>query len=112
MFASVLDHGDDSARYEAAEQLKEMGPWAAAAVPALIDALNDEDWTNRCAVAEALGEIGPAAVTAIAALTDAIQHDEDLYVQANAVEALGKIGNPTAIPVLITALANEDGYVR
>lgn len=41
-----------------------------------------------------------------------IKHDEAPDVQANAVEALGKIGDPTAIPVLITASANEDRFVR
>ncbi len=112
IFATVLENGDAGERYEAAEQFKEMGPWAAPAVPMLIKALRDEEWCNRCNVAEALGEVGPKAATAIPALTRALQHDDNSLVQSNAAEALGKIGNPKAISILITALDNEDDSVR
>ena len=59
-----------------------------------------------------LGEIGPAAASAIPALTNSIKHDEDPYVQGYATEALGKIGGPAAIPVLIAALTSDNDNVR
>lgn len=112
VFVTVLENGDGEKRNAAAEQLKEMGPWAAAAVPALIKALKDEDWCNRCAVAGALGEIGPKAAPAIAALILALEHDEDSTVRTHAVEALGQIGDPEAIPIFIAALENQDDSIR
>jgi len=112
VFISALEHGDEDTRYEAAEELKAMGPWAAPAVPALLRALKDTSWANRCAVAEAMGEIGPAAASAIPALTNTIQHDEKPDVQGYATEALGKIGDPAAIPVLIAALTSDNDFVR
>ena len=111
LFTDALEN-DADARYECAERLKEMGPWAAAAVPALIKALLDKEWTTRCNVAEALGEIGPKAAAAAPALTRVLQHDENSTVQANAAEALGKIGDVKTIPILIAALENEDDSVR
>lgn len=112
IFVAVLEGGDSGERYEAAEQLKEMGSLAALAVPALIKAMSDEEWTTRSNVAEALGEIGPKATTAMPALIRLLQHDDNSLVQANAVQALGKIGDLKAVPILIAALENEDDTVR
>src|SRR3954469_7126778 len=51
-------------RNAAAYEISGMGPAAAAAVPALIEALSDPEPTVRFPVTVALGEIGPAAKAA------------------------------------------------
>jgi len=58
-----------SARIRAARMLGLFGPNAADAVPALIDALDDEAKAVRIAAVVSLGKIGPAANAAIPALT-------------------------------------------
>lgn len=110
--AAILESDDDEACYGAAEQLKQMGPWGAAAVGPLIDALQAERWTVRSSAAEALGEIGVAAARAVPALSNVLENDEHSIVQSNAAEALGKIHDRQAIPVLTAALEIEDEYVR
>jgi adenylate cyclase len=61
----------------AAQYLGAFGPEALAAVPALIDALADENlWVRRGAVT-ALGKMGPAAEAAVPALT-ALQQDDSI----------------------------------
>lgn len=113
VFTAILENGADGQRCDAADRLKEMGPWAAQAVPALVNAVKNDSYEYaRCNAAEALGEIGPQAAPAIPALATALEENESDYVAARAVEALGKIGDPKAIAVLIAGLENEDSYVR
>ncbi|MGC8880568.1 MAG: HEAT repeat domain-containing protein, partial [Anaerolineae bacterium] len=76
----------EDVRQAAARALGKIGD--AAAVPALIEALRDEDEDVRQAAAEALGKIGDAA--AVPALIEALR-DEDMWVRRAAAEALGKI---------------------
>jgi HEAT repeat protein len=59
-------------------------------VPALIDALLDEEPDVRRSAAEAIGLIGPAADDAIPALTVALG-DSNARVAAAAREALAKV---------------------
>ena len=89
-----------------------MGPWAAPAVPALIEAMQDEDWANRCNVIEVLGEVGPEAAAATPALVKTLQNDEHHLVRSHAAEALGKIGGTEAVPVLMSVLEKGDDSVR
>lgn len=91
-------------------------------VPALIAALEgDKQASVRGAAAVALGEIGDPA--SVAALAGALERrlpasgllnrmrrrktEEDEFVRRSAAAALGRIGSREAVPVLITALANE-----
>ena len=78
-----------------------IGPPAAPAVPALIDALQDPESRTRAPVAFALGQIGPNASNAVPALTRALS-DEWWYVRENAAIALGKLESnaAAAIPAL------------
>ncbi|MBN1909081.1 MAG: HEAT repeat domain-containing protein [Pirellulales bacterium] len=108
----IADLEKSDKRYSAADQLKELGPRAAPAVPALTKALNDEDWCTRCNVAEALGEMGPKAATAIPALMKVLRSDEDSLVRARAAEALGNIGDARSVPALLAAIKDEDSFVR
>ena len=88
----------------AVEALGRIGP---AAMPALLNALGDqEEGVRRCAV-EALGRIGPAAMPA---LLNALG-DQEEGVRRRAVEALGRIG-PAAMPALLNALGDQEEGVR
>jgi len=77
-------------RNAAAYTLSGMGPDAAPAVPALIEALNDEAATVRFPVCVALREIGPAASAALPALEKALDDPND-DVAAMAQKAIDKI---------------------
>src|SRR4029453_3714900 len=57
----------------------------------------------RRAAASSLGAIGPEAVDAIPALA-ATTMDPDPSVRNATIEALGRIGSPAAVPVLVQAL--------
>ena len=129
-------------RLYASGSLRAIGPAAEAAVPALIEALKDEDSNVRGSAADALGKIGPAAVpaliealrdddsdvrytaaalarigpaaeAAVPALIEALKHDDSI-VRFNAAYALGKIGPAAeaAVPTLLEALKDYDSYVR
>jgi TolB-like protein/class 3 adenylate cyclase/Flp pilus assembly protein TadD len=67
LISQLNDQNNPFGRQVAAEQLGWFGPSAAAAVPALINSLDDE--AVRQQAAQALGKIGPKAVAAIPALT-------------------------------------------
>ncbi len=75
-------------RVDALRTLGQFGPKAVEAVPALIDALADENFWVREQAAISLGKIGPAAEAAIPAL-QAIQDDE--RIGSLAKQALEKI---------------------
>ncbi len=80
------------------------------AVPALIEALTDEEWEVRYRAAEALSRIGEPAVPALIKALD----DEDDEVRSWAAWGLGVIGEPAkrAVPVLIKALSDEHWEVQ
>ncbi len=78
-------------RNAAAYELAGMGPAAQAAVPALIEALEDESQYVRFPVAVALGEIGPGAKAAVPALTKVMEEDFNDDVAAAARRALRRI---------------------
>ncbi|OYT68772.1 MAG: hypothetical protein CFK48_10465 [Armatimonadetes bacterium CP1_7O] len=77
------------------------------AVPALMQALRDEDKDVRSAACEALGAIGDAS--AVPALIKALG---DWRVRSAACRALGAIGDASAVPALINALEDGDWRVR
>ena len=78
---------------QAVETLKKTGKDA---VPALIEALQDQNTDVRGSVGFVLGEIGRDAVPA---LTLALQ-DEDWNIRYSAREVLGKIGTPEALKAI------------
>ncbi len=96
----------------AAWALGSIGPGAAPAVPALIEALDRPSEQLRRYAAWALGEMGPAASTAATALESRLD-DESLNVCANAATALVEIGKASKLVVapLVKALrrGDEDG---
>jgi HEAT repeat protein len=84
-------------RNAAAYEIAGMGPAAAAAVPALIEALDDEVAAVRFPVTVALGEIGPAAEAAIPRLKQVVEDDLNDEVAASARRAIKRI-RPSATP--------------
>lgn len=84
-------------RNAAAYEIAGLGPAAAAAVPALIEALDDEIPAVRFPVTVALGEIGPAAAAAIPRLRQAYEEDLNDEVAAGARRAIKRI-KPEAVP--------------
>ena len=83
-------------RNAAAYQLAGMGPAAAPAVPALIEALQDPSPAVRYPVTIALREIGPKAKAAIPALKKVADEDISDEVAASARRAIRAI-DPKAL---------------
>lgn len=78
-------------RNAAAYEISGMGPAAAAAVPALIEALEDSEVTVRFPATVALGEIGPAAKAAVPKLKQMMEEEINDEVAAGAKRALRRI---------------------
>jgi HEAT repeat protein len=78
-------------RNAAAYEISGMGPAAAAAVPALIEALSDPEPTVRFPVTVALGEIGPAAKAAVPKLKQMMEEEINDEIAAGAKRALRRI---------------------
>src|SRR5689334_13680298 len=70
-----LQSADGEARPRALEGLRQLGPAARAAVPALMTALEKagDDRHLACAIAQTLGAIGPDARAAVPLLTSRLQ---------------------------------------
>jgi HEAT repeat protein len=124
-YTEQLKARDPRDREIAAQLLGEIGPPAEAAVPALVEALQEKDPDVRAMAAEAradiriraaeaLGRIGPAAAAAVPALGEALVQDEVVQGQEGSLQweaawALGQIGAP-AVPTLVEVL--QDGRAR
>ena len=78
-------------RNAAAYELAGMGPAAAPAVPALIEALDDPEASVRFPVTVALGEIGPAAAAAVPRLKQMMEEEINDEIAASARRAIRKI---------------------
>jgi NADH dehydrogenase len=106
----LLASEKEAAQQEAVGALSRLGQ---AAVPELIQALNDDEWQVRNQAAVVLGAIGPEAKAAVPALMDVLQ-DDDKYFRSHGATALGKIGREAraAVPALIKVLKDEDEDVR
>jgi HEAT repeat protein len=78
-------------RNAAAYEISGMGAAAAAAVPALIEALDDSEPTVRFPVTVALAEIGPKAAAAVPKLQKMVDDEINDEVAAAARRALRRI---------------------
>jgi HEAT repeat protein len=83
----------------AAWTLRDIGPEAKSAVPALIQLLRDEDEEAQMAATSALRQMGPAAKAAIPALTELLRSGPtDLREDfAEALQAIEKQPPPDAV---------------
>lgn len=90
----------------AADALAKIG---VAAVPTLLEALENKDPTVRARAASALARMGPTASSAVPALTKALS-DPDEDVRRNAARALGQMGPAaeSAIPALSAVLTQPE----
>jgi HEAT repeat protein len=105
-----LTDNDFQVRHDAANAIVKIG---SPAVPALIEALKNENKQVRWRAASALGAIGTEASAAVPALITTLQ-DEDEYIRRIAAYALGKIGPQAsaAVPELLDALQDSDRNLR
>ncbi len=107
---SAVNHPLRDVRVDAGFMLaKRTDNGDSAAVPGLVDALQDEDARIRSAGAKVLGQIGDAA--AVAPLLRVLGHERDDNVRWAATGALAVIG-AAAVPGLVDALRDDDWKVR
>lgn len=100
----TLKDEDENVKHAAAESLGKIGD--ARAVRALIKCLDDDFWVKYPAII-ALGEIGdPSATEHLVPLIE-----DDMLKQA-VVEALGRIGDVSAVSVLADTLSHSDNSIR
>lgn len=102
-----LNHADPSVRWHAAEALGTCGEKA---VPLLLEALQSRLVPVRLGAIEALGAIRD--IRAVDPLLAIISHEALLEVRWAAVLALGEIGSPDAIPLLVPLLGDPNRYLR
>jgi HEAT repeat protein len=95
-FARTVAHADARVRRETVLALTKLG--GEEAVPLLVRALSDEDAGIRGAAAMGLGlSRVPAAVPPLLAR---LEHEDDAEAETEIVRALGRLGDPRAIPQL------------
>jgi len=107
---AVLASASDDDRYEAIAALEELGPDAAAAVPALRDLLRaTSDTDMQAEIAKALGSMGTAASAAVPDLVKLLA-SKDMWPRYTAAEALGSMGKAAApaLPALQRLLKDPD----
>lgn len=116
---AAFRHGDEHARFRAADILRGLAADAEAAIPALAEALRrDASDHVRAQCAFALADIGSAvgerASAAVPALIEALERDAFAEARALAAHALGEIGAAAeaAIPALERATRDGDEEVR
>jgi HEAT repeat protein len=83
----------------------------AAAIAPLTAALQDKSPFVRAHAAAALGVNGRAAAQAVPPLIQVLTADEDHEARRQAASALGRIGEPSAIPALERAERSSDPYL-
>jgi len=102
-----LSSNDMGVRLVSIYTLEEYGDDAVIAIPLLRENLEVNDVDVREAAAYALGKLGSKAQKAVPDLIIVIQDDSSYHVRDTAIEALGLIGDSTAIPALATILFEE-----
>ena len=102
----LLKDQDEEVRANAVYALAEIGE---PAVPALIKAMSDEEVEVREYAVGTLGLIGKSSKEAVPTVIEVLKDvGEDLWVRRNAAYALGNIGHPAAVPVLVRILADKE----
>ncbi|MCY2930895.1 MAG: HEAT repeat domain-containing protein [Planctomycetota bacterium] len=94
-YIAALQSADPTQRSQAIQQLGQLGPKAAQAVPALVSVLGDQRTDIRTAAARALGAIQSAPKIAVGPLAGLLK-DKDASVRWAAANALGAFGADAA----------------
>ncbi|MCA9456199.1 MAG: HEAT repeat domain-containing protein [Nitrospiraceae bacterium] len=89
-------------REEAGRAIQAIGNTS---IPKLLEKLKDQNWKIRLRAVEALTLLKP--LEAVGHLMILVLEDSDTAVRQDAVRALGQIGDPRAIPLLLSSLALE-----
>ncbi|MGA1791399.1 MAG: HEAT repeat domain-containing protein [bacterium] len=100
----VLKDPDENLRHACAESLGKIGD--ARAVDTLIECLDQDFWIQYPAII-ALGNIGDLSAT-----EHLIKLLDDEMLREAVIEALGKIGDTSVIPVLAETLSSNDPSIR
>ncbi len=87
----ALNNPDVKLRKKAVSKLGNVGPADAAALPALIGALDDRDAGVRCEAIISLLKFGPGARDALAKLEDMQRRDHNAQVRQYAAKAIDKL---------------------
>lgn len=103
-------HGTNPTPGAAARALSTMG---APAVPALLEALEDDHWWIRAMAADVLARTGPDAQEAVSGLLEKVG-DDHWWVRRNALEALRAIGadSEDVLPAVFRSVRDPDYRVR
>src|SRR5438552_2560101 len=111
--AGVLSDRDLSVRVAAASTLEGFGQRAAAAIPALLQAVNVGDADGRIGVLRALGAIGKEGKQVVPVVARALAHP-DARVRRAAAETIGHFGADATLAAnaLERALRDVDPEVR
>jgi HEAT repeat protein len=107
---ALLDSELPDERLDAA---KTLGTRGENVLPALLDAIQSEDWRVRRGVTDVLIAMGEAGKPAVPALLVALE-DENDWVRDGAAEALGKAQDtsPKVIAALAKACEDKNNWVR
>lgn len=95
--------GQDDTRWAAAQSLAQMGRGA---IPALIEAAQNQDSEVRHSAVYALGEAGTNAAPATAVLLGRVS-DTNKSIHASALYSLSRVGT-AAMPVVLETFATDD----
>jgi HEAT repeat protein len=100
-------------RSNAAYALGSIGEAAVAAIPALMEALDDPEPYTRNTAANALGLIGPGAADAVPAIIRMLD-DPDGVARVGAANGIGLMGVAAtpAVPVLLRMIEDESQDIR
>src|SRR5437764_4210779 len=90
-WVKMLRNPDPDLRRKAVTKLGNVGSTDAAALPAVLGALNDTDAAVRGEAILALMKFGPEADTAASDLARLRREDSDLHVRALAAKALNRV---------------------
>jgi HEAT repeat protein len=105
--ARSLDDASELTSLRVADNLEKLGPLA---VGSLLGALRSRKRQARLLAVRVLGNL--KATEARGALRRIVRHDWDPNVKAQAVLALGKIGDPEDLPEILQATRDEAWFVR
>jgi len=98
---SLKNDESHDVRMEIIRALERIGGQANKTVPALIEALGDNDWQIRWAAAGALTSFGKKSAMAVPELINLLR-DKNEYVKNAAISTLGKMG-----PISVAAMMDE-----